>query len=212
MARTTILPGNLPGNLPGSLPGILAAAALAACSPYSPDLGQTPYFCGTQEPRCPDNYTCMDDGSRAVCVAAGAVVADAGTDAPNFQCAVDGMLEPNDLVSEAYQTDVGTGAPMRVFGPLSICPEGDKDHYQINITSADRGIEVITRWDAGSPVSCALLNGAGTAIGTGSPMGSNAIRACVANLPVSTYYAIAFSPKGLLNNYRIELKIVDNCL
>jgi len=69
-----------------------------------------------------------------------------------------------------------------------------------------------TSWDAGSPVSCALLNPAGAAIGTGSPMGTNAIRACVANLPVSAYYAVAFSPKGLLNNYRIELKIVDNCL
>src|SRR5689334_11637913 len=136
MARTSILATNLCG--------IAAAVALAACSPYAPDLGATPYFCRTEEPRCPESYTCMDDGTRAVCVAPGANAPDAAMDAGGggFQCAMDGMLEPNDLVSQAYQTDVGTGAPMRVFGPLSICPEGDKDHFQINITSTNRGIEV----------------------------------------------------------------------
>lgn len=188
-------------------------ATLAACSPYNPDLGVTPYLCATQEPRCPDDYTCMDDGvGREICVAAGGLVPDAGADAgAGFQCAMDGTLEMNDAIDQAFQTDVGVGAPARVFGPLSICPEGDKDHYQINITTANRGIEVITRWESGMPVSGAILNSAGTSIANGSPRGTNAIRACATNLPISQYYAVAFSPAGLRNNYRIEMRVVDNC-
>ena len=206
IARTTTV-------RPGLLAACLGAAALAACTPYDPDLGPTPYLCSSQEPRCPDDYECMETSSRPVCVLAGSLAPDAGMDAPSgFQCAMDGMLEPNDAINQAYQTDVGPSAPMRVFGPLSICPEGDKDHYQINITTANRGIEVITRWDTGMPISCAILNNAGTAIANGSPMGSNAIRACATNLPTDIYYAIALSPKALRNNYRIELRIVDNCL
>jgi hypothetical protein len=198
---------------PGLLAACLVAAALAGCTPYDPDLGNTPYLCAAQEPRCPDHYECVDTSARPVCVLAGSLPPDAGIDAPSgFQCAMDGMLEPNDALNQAYQTDVGPGAPQRVFGPLSICPEGDKDHFQINITTANRGIEVITRWDSGMPISSSILNGAGIAIANGSPLGSNAIRACATNLPTGIFYAIALSPKSLQNNYRIELRIVDNCL
>jgi hypothetical protein len=186
---------------------------LAACTPYNPDLGVTPYLCAAQEPRCPENYTCMDGGGgRELCVVAGGLVPDAGPDAADsFQCADDGMLESNDALDVAYQTDVGTSAPMRVFGPISICPMGDKDHYQINITTANRAIEVITQWESGMPISNAILNPAGTSIANGTPRGTNAIRACAMNLPAGLYYAVAFSPGNLRNNYRIEMRIVDSC-
>lgn len=218
-ARTStlaVLAARPAGRSAGLLGGALtaaAAAALGACSPYDPALGPTPYLCAAQEPRCPDRYECMDDGTRAVCVLAGSFAPDAAVDGPSgFQCAMDGDLEPNDSISQAYQTDLGTNSIDRVFGPISICPESDKDHYQINITNANHGIEVITRWDSGSAVGCSLLNNAGTAIAIGAPMGSNAIRACATNLPTGIFYAVAFSPKGLQNNYRIEMRIVDNCL
>jgi hypothetical protein len=189
-----------------------AGAALAACSPYNPDFGATPYLCAAEEPRCPTDYSCVDSGGNEICVASGVTIVDAGPDSPSgFQCANDGMLEKNDAIDTSYQTDVGLGAPRRVFGPLSICPEGDKDHYQINIMIANKGIEVITQWDSGQPISCALLNSAGTAIANGMPKGQNSIRACATNLPISQYYAVAFSPKNLRNNYRIEMRIVDNC-
>ena len=202
-----------PGLAAAFIATAAAAAAFGACTPYDPNLGQTPYLCADQEPRCPDHYECMEAGARPVCVLAGSLVPDAGIDAPSgFQCAMDGMLEPNDSLSTAYQTDVGTGAPPRAFGPLSLCPEGDKDHYQINITTANRGIEVITSWDSGTPVSCSILNGAGTSIANGIAMGANSVRACATNLPPGIFYAIAFSPKSLQNNYRIQLRLVENCL
>ena len=43
--------------------------ALGACSPYDPDLGSTPFLCGTVDPACPDGYACQDDGTgKMVCV------------------------------------------------------------------------------------------------------------------------------------------------
>jgi hypothetical protein len=188
------------------------AAALAACSPFDPDLGVRPYLCATAEPRCPADYACMENGGREICVQAGVELADARPDTPTgFQCAPDGALEPNDMLSEAYQTDVGSGAPSRAFGPISICPEGDKDHYQVNVTVADKGVEVITRWASGMTISCSLLNSAGTSIANCTAMGQGAMRACVPNLPTGVYYAVALSPSGMRNNYTIEMKSVANC-
>lgn len=191
--------------------GIAAAAAgFASCSPYNPDLGNSPYLCAAAEPRCPDDYTCTDDGAgREVCLAAGGIAPDAGSSA-GFQCAPDGPLEPNNALNEAYMTDVGA-VPMRTYGPISICPEGDKDHYQIMLTSPNQGLEVITKWDTGMPVAVSILNAAGTSIGNGTAMGEKALRACTPNLPVGRYYAAAFSPSGTKNNYRIEMKIVAAC-
>jgi hypothetical protein len=188
-------------------------AAAAGCSPYNPDLGNTPYLCAAAEPRCPEDYSCVDDGGgHMVCVTTGGVAPDAGSGSSGgFQCAVDGPLEPNDSIAMAYQTDVGTGAPMRAYGPISICPETDKDHFQINITSPNKGLEVITRWETGMPVSNSILNAAGTAIANGTAMGTMALRACAANLPTGLYYAVAFASSGQKNNYRIEMKVVTAC-
>jgi hypothetical protein len=206
MRKSTLLTTSILG-----LSGLLAAGA-AGCSPYDPDLGNAPYLCAAVEPRCPDNYTCVDDGGgRSVCVAAGGVAPDAGSGSGGFQCAMDGPLEPNDTLDKAYQTDVGAGAPMRAYGPISICPEGDKDLFQINISSPNQGVEVITRWEAGMPISNALLNAAGTSIANGTAMGANALRSCAPNLPVGLYYASASSASGQKNNYRIEMKIVAAC-
>jgi hypothetical protein len=198
----------------------LGALMLVACSPFDPDLGNAPYLCAGQEPRCPEIYSCLEDGAgRAVCVQMGGMLPDAGPDGPpgGFQCAPDGMLEPNNAIDEAYQTDVGINAPTRAFGPISLCPEGDRDHYQINLTAANKGIEVITRWETGMPVTCAILNQAGTSVNNCTAMGLNARRACAANLttpgsPNAVFYAVAFSTENHRNNYKIEMRVVDNCV
>ncbi|HEY4180936.1 MAG TPA: hypothetical protein VGM90_29035 [Kofleriaceae bacterium] len=43
-------------------------AALNACSPYSPDLGNAPYICADTDPKCPDGYACQAIGTQNVCV------------------------------------------------------------------------------------------------------------------------------------------------
>jgi hypothetical protein len=190
----------------------LAATALAGCSPYDPDLGATPYLCAATEPRCPEDYTCVEDSVRSVCVANGATAPDAAPDAGDgFQCAPDGTLEPNDTLAGAFMTDVGIGAPMRVYGPLSICPETDQDYFAISVSSPNQSLIAITRWDSGSQIAVSIRNAADTAIANGTAMGQNALRACAPNLPVGTYAVRANSPTGAKNNYRIEMRLAANC-
>ena len=38
---------------------LITAGLYAACSPYSPNLGATPFLCGSGTPQCPDGYKCM---------------------------------------------------------------------------------------------------------------------------------------------------------
>ena len=197
----------------GLLVPIVAATTAVAinCSPYSPDLGNAPYLCAESEPKCPDDYTCTDDGTgRMVCLAKGGLVPDSGSGTTGFQCAPDGPpLEPNDTKDQAYVTDVSP-TQSRKYGPIAICPETDRDHFQVNVTLANKGIQAITsEWELSTPVSVSILNATGASIGNGVAMGEKALRACVPNLPVGTYYAVAFGTAK--NNYKIELKLVDAC-
>jgi hypothetical protein len=41
--------------------------------------------------------------------------------------------------------------------------------------------------------------------------GDEAIRICVPNLPMGTYFASAFAGATTKNNYRLTIKIVPNC-
>jgi hypothetical protein len=57
---------------------------LAACTPYDPSLPGTPFLCASEEPRCPDGYTCVPDTmGRLVCtdhpLDAGTLPGDAAT-------------------------------------------------------------------------------------------------------------------------------------
>jgi hypothetical protein len=53
------------------------ATGLAACSPYDPSLPPAPFLCATDEPRCPDGFTCVADAKQMVCRANGTTI-DAG--------------------------------------------------------------------------------------------------------------------------------------
>src|SRR5688500_3064475 len=99
-----------------SLGLLIISAALAACTSYSPDLGGAPFLCATTEPRCPEGYSCQDDGTnRMVCFSNAGGIVDA---APvGFQCANDSALETsngasNDTIGSAYATPVQTQFPM----------------------------------------------------------------------------------------------------
>src|SRR5689334_14352924 len=78
-----------------------ALITAAACNPYDPDLGTTPFKCGSTEPKCPSGYDCINDVCRE------AVSVDApGT---SFQCANDGTVEGasrNDDYMHAFVTPI----------------------------------------------------------------------------------------------------------
>jgi hypothetical protein len=194
----------------------VAAVAFGAainCSPYEPDLGDVPYKCAAVEPFCPEGYSC--DLSTNNCVSPNGVQPDTGSS--GFQCLDDSGFGENDMISGAFQTPVASQqATMSIAS--AVCPEGDKDHYKIDITQANSNLEVVTFWDSGMPVNVSILNAGGSSIGNGSPtsiddMGTakDGMRICVPNLPIGTYYASAFAASSIKNNYHLTIKIVPNC-
>lgn len=190
----------------------LVAASLAACTPYDPDLGNAPFFCGPadQEQRCPEGYTCMPSagsGGSEVCVAPNGMIP---VDGNNTNCADDRSLEPNDSTATAWITPVDTTKSFPLSS-LAICPAGDKDNYSIMMTTANQNLEVIVEWEAGgAELQAAILNSGGVAIANATTTVSNTKRAYTPNVPSGIYYAQVFGPnQGSLttNNYKLSITV-----
>jgi hypothetical protein len=183
-------------------------SVLAGCSAYDPDLGSIPYRCSATEPRCPENYACMNNGTEDVCITTTGPIVDGPPS--GFQCADDSLLEgsaKNDTIANAYATPVAQQRNDISFAGVAICPEGDKDNYLIVTTVANSNIEVITSWDSGMPISVSILNAGGTSINNGTANGENSLRAYAANVPVGSYYANAYGAATTKNNYRIAITV-----
>lgn len=190
-----------------TLLGLVVPATIAACTPFSPDLGGAPYLCADDV--CPEGYTCTTTAEPAprdkVCVAENGVVPDGGT--VGFECLDDSAFGDNDETSGAFQTPVAsTNASFTALA--SICPELDTDTFGIQIVTNGTSLKVTTSWEAGKPISVSILNAAGMSITNGVPDGDNANVACINTgiLPPGMYYASAFSNDTTVkNNYRIEI-------
>ncbi|HEY5948766.1 MAG TPA: hypothetical protein VIV40_24920 [Kofleriaceae bacterium] len=189
------------------------ACSAAACSPYDPDLGSSPFLCGPadQEQRCPDGYACMTTSAGDYCLSAGGMVP---VDGNNLNCADDSALEPNDSIAQAFQTPVATTKNTLTFAGLAICPAGDKDDYSVTITTANQNLEVIIEYDAatGADLQGSILNSGGQAIANASPVSGmmGMRRAYTPNLPTGVYYASVFGPAmGSLttNNYKLTINV-----
>jgi hypothetical protein len=136
------------------------ALAAAACNPYDPDLGKTPFKCGSESPRCPDGYECNPSG---VCVLDLNDV-DAST---QFNCANDGT-EPNDTPNRAFVTQIPSGGMSYPLRNLSLCPAGDLDHFQFGVLANGTNLEarLVSVADR-TPLQLTLLTPAGIMIATG---------------------------------------------
>ena len=191
---------------------IILVASLAACSPFSPDLGDQPYLCGEGEPVCPDGYVCQPMGTQMRCMDIDGVSADAMQQ--GFPCADDSTLEGssrNDTPMTAYQTPVDSQRQDLTLAGLAICPAMDKDHYAVTLSAGNKAIEVVVSWDSGQPISMSLLNAGGTSIGNGTANGDKSLRACAPNLPAGTYYGAVFATGTTQNNYRLAIKVLASC-
>jgi len=193
----------------------LAIILLAsACTPFSPDLGGAPYLCNDTEPRCPDGYTCMENGDAPedkVCISNNGAVPDGSS---GFQCKDDSNLEGpnrNDDIMHAFVTPVDSD-PDWPLVDIAICPAGDKDTYAINLTQTNKGIKVTTSWPGGEPVTAIILGSGGNPISTTMPDGATGSKSCATNLPTGSYFVQASAAAGSQNNYDMHITIVDNCL
>jgi len=185
---------------------------LLACNPYSPDLGSSPFWCGPvgQEPRCPDGYTCQEGlgSDTGTCVNGGP---DAKTSMGN--CMDDSTLEPNDMIAQAWVTNVDTAKTFRLSS-LAICPQGDKDNYAITIRTQNENVEVTVEFDsAGAALQGAIASPANVPIKNMTPVSgaSNKISVSVANLPTGMYYIQVYGPiTGTVQtnpNYSVDVAI-----
>lgn len=192
---------------------LLFIASIAACSPYSPDLGATPFKCGNEDPKCPDGYSC--DMATMICTNGSG--SGSQVDAPKtsgFQCDDDSPTEGqnrNDSTGNAWQTPVATNKTVFPLAGLAICPAGDKDNYAVTITAEGQNLQAdVVYQDDGAPLSVIILGASGAPISSSSPMGTDMATTHVTNLPTGTYYVqVAVAPGTQLveNNYKITFTV-----
>ena len=192
---------------------VLASVLLAACSPYSPDLGAAPFRCGPadQDKRCPDGYTCIQgQGSNdpEVCIENGGngEIPDA-----NFgNCADDSSLEPNESTATAWMTPVDSSKSFPLSS-LAICPPGDKDTYKVMIQTANENLEAILEYEeGGADLQAAILNSGGVPIANATATSATTKRAYTANLPIAIYYVQVSGPASgtvTTNNYKLTFNV-----
>jgi hypothetical protein len=187
----------------------LLTSVVAACSPYSPDLGTTPFTCsgaGSAGPACPEGYACVPSGSASFCLVNGGKVPDAGAGV----CADDSNLEPNDTITTAYITPVNGTTKAISYAGLAICPAGDKDTYKLTAL-ASQNIEAVIEFDPNAAMlRASILNSSGTVVNAGNPVTGmpGKVRAFVATAPQGVYYVQVTGPAtGTLvtNNYKLTL-------
>ena len=195
------------------------ALGLSACNSFDPNLGATPFRCGTDSPRCPDNYTCVTySADDEVCEANSGAVArfDSGPvgdgDPMGLTCNNDIEIEPNNSIDDPTLTTIPSSGPFRLVS-LAICPTGDQDYFQFVIES--NGVSVVVEIEHMSNrglLGLELLKGDGSILATGSPVSGNPdlIRVPSPNIPQDTYFVRVFpSETGIQNNYSLEISLTQ---
>lgn len=197
-----------------SLSLILSFGALAACNPYDPDLGNEPFECGNDEPRCPEGYFCDERSDmNQVCVKQQSDDIDASTG--TFQCANDSSIEPNNDVQTAFVTPIPTMMSYSLVG-LAVCPTGDRDHYRFDINVNGLNFEATVSGVANrTPLSLNVLTSAGAPVASGAPVTGTpqVVRVEIPNrLAVGSYIVQVQSPDSTENNYDLMLKVCSTPL
>lgn len=198
------------------------AGSLAACSPYSPDLGNVPFRCGSNM-ECPDGYDCQMVSASNVCVAKGGSPIDSGGSGSgaSFDCTKDSVLEGashNNTIQTASSTPVGCCAQgqrsMITYSNLAICPDGDTDLYRVDIDTANKNIKATVTYDAasimgGAPLDVAILNNSGATSVNGQPNGENTVTASLPNAATASapYYVRVQGPATGENYYSLTIEV-----
>lgn len=194
-----------------SWPALLFLSVLClACNPYDPDLGDDPFQCGTDEPRCPDGYTAVRrDETLCVCQ----VKAPSSPEA--FQCNDDPSDDhdsPNGSTASATPTAVGTSTKTAIIDSLAICPEGDEDFFQVKIAKEQTRLEVrVTGFDPEyAALDLSILDQVGKTVQTGLDVpGQNTVRATHTAPTVGNYHVWVKAAISGKNNYKLELQLVE---
>jgi len=181
---------------------LAGGAFLAACSPYDPNLGPTPFRCGMSDPKCPDGYAC---NAQNVCEESGSSGSpDAGG---NFQCADDHTIEPDNTTSEATPTPIPDANTCVSLVGLAICPDTDLDVFRFRIDDVNtKNVEARVHTDLSiGALQLKVLNSAGAVIGNGQPVDASTVTIQLQHLAAGTYFVQVSSAAGVENNYALQI-------
>jgi hypothetical protein len=187
---------------------------LVACNPYNPDLGDTPFRCGAEDPRCPDGYECIEhSASMHICEREGFNEVDAGPeeDAAELVCNDDSDIEPNDTIATAFLTPIPSFDSCTYMVNLAACPSTDKDLYSFRVETNGKNLRATITLDVSrGMLELKILNGSGATIANGAVIDGNTIQVTVPNMAVGTYYVQVGAPSDTIeNNYNLEINTCD---
>ena len=192
------------------LGGLLAAlAAATGCNTYDPSLGQAPFRCGSSEPRCPRDYTCVTHSeTMEICELLGLPDGGEGGDGGALSCADDSEIEPNDSTELATNTFIPSMHDSYRLVGLAICPDTDEDFFMFEIDIAGKNLRAdLTYQSSRGQLFMSVLNNMGTVVREAEavPGMPDVLRADVANMPQGTYYVQVRAAVGFENNYTIDI-------
>jgi hypothetical protein len=190
---------------------LLSTGLLAAC--YNPDLGESPFRCGTDDPKCPEGYTChVYSPSEQICEQ-GNVGPDGGggSDGGDLSCNDDSSIEPNDTTGNAWVTPIPSTMPSVSLVQLAICPTTDRDLFRFGVEVNGKNMKATITTDvADGPLLLQVLNGAGATIANGQAVSQTEIVVAVNNLAIGSYYVqVAANGADVENNYTIDIVTCD---
>lgn len=189
---------------------IMLAATAFACDPYDPDLGDTPFRCGTGAPLCPEGYVCVERSpAERLCVRP-----DEPGDGPdggdNTSCGDDNGEEPNESYNDPSTTPIPDFQSEYTVQGFAICPETDVDTYRFRVNQVGRNVKVEVMYTASmGGLQVDVLNEGGNSIRTGEPVGGNMdlLRAEIPNLPTGTYFAQIRATANMRNSYDMTISL-----
>ncbi|MCE9578464.1 MAG: hypothetical protein K8W52_35385 [Deltaproteobacteria bacterium] len=189
---------------------LFASAVVAGCNPYDPDLGGRPFKCGTDDPRCPDGYTCVDvSATNSVCEKNGGAGPDArkNADASTVQCGTDIQLEPNDDTSHAFETPVRSTSATYSLAQLALCPSSDIDTYGFTTTAINQQVTITVTYNpSAGQLNLNVLNSNGTPSATGTPNG-NTLVVSTNRLSIGHWFAQVTGAAGVQANYDLDISV-----
>jgi hypothetical protein len=187
---------------------ILAIVLAMGCAPYDPELGDKPFLCGPDEPRCPEGYTPTNVNSRCECHR----TPDGTNPAPitPAACTVD-QIEGNDTTQSATPTAIGQGGTNTTsFASTSICPATDKDYFAVNLVCVSAILRVDLQYEVGKPPPrIDILNAFGVSLTpTIAANAQGKITATATGSQSGQHYVLVESgPNGMPQNYMIDIVV-----
>lgn len=184
--------------------------AAVACNPYDPSLGDRPFLCGSDEPRCPDGYEPVEESATSCsCQRAGGPSVDAIlTDSAPFECNVDANESGAGNDSVSTPTDTGLGGSTTTFAsdPLAICESGDVDVFSLDAESGQTITARVLYGDAQGDLSIEILADDASELATGNPI-SGGMEAAVEVTNTERHLVRVRAEVGVTNNYTLSIEL-----